>query len=284
MNAIALQNVSKKFKGFEIDNINIEVPQGYITGFIGPNGSGKSTVIRMILDMVKPDTGNIEVIGNSNTTKAVKEKIGFVYDSLYLYEDFNLKRAKSFISMLYPDWDETLYEKYLERFQLPEKKKLKKFSQGMKMKASLLFALSHRPEIIIMDEPTSGLDPIFRRELLEELQELMVNEKQTIFFSTHITQDLDQIADHIIFIYNGKLQFQKTMEDIKDNYYLIKGSKDQLDLDIEKLLLGYKINNHGFTGLIYGNQQLFTDLEGDFVLERATLEDIMYYMTRKGRM
>lgn len=282
MDAIRLENVSKRFKGFAIENLNMQVPKGLITGFIGPNGSGKSTVIRMILDAIQPDQGDIRIFGKQNDDMATKQNIGFVYDSLHMYGDLTLKKLKSFFAPLYPTWDEELYQQYVEKFELPERKKIKKFSKGMKMKTSLLLALSHRPELIIMDEPTSGLDPIFRRELLEHLQELMVNENQTIFFSTHITQDLDKIADYIIYIYKGKLQFQKTMDDIQSNFYLLKGAPDQLDNDLRNLLIGYKESPQGFTGLINGNWTLFAGLEHEFVLEPASLEDIMYYMTRKG--
>ena len=280
MTAIHMQNITKRFKGFAIEDLTIAVPAGYITGFIGPNGSGKSTVIRMIMGLVHPDEGEITIFGKSHDDSSLKQHIGFVYDQLYFYEDLTLKKAKNVIAPLYDDWDEDLYQKYLENFALPERKKIKTFSQGMKMKASLLFALSHRPRLIIMDEPTSGLDPIFRRQLLEHLQELMVNEKQTIFFSTHITQDLDKIADHIIFIYNGKLQLQQTLEDMKEQYYLVKGTPDQLDADLRNLLIGVQETPRGFTGLINGKKSLFAGLEEDFILEPANLEDIMYYMTQ----
>lgn len=280
MTAIHMQNVTKRFKGFAIEDLTITVPEGYITGFIGPNGSGKSTVIRMMMGLVHPDEGEITIFGKPHNDPLLKQQIGFVYDQLYLYDDFTLKQAKNIVASLYHNWDENLYQKYLETFRLPERKKIKTFSQGMKMKASLLFALSHRPQLIIMDEPTSGLDPIFRRQLLDHLQELMVDEKQTIFFSTHITQDLDKIADHIIFIYNGRLQLQKTLEDIKEQYYLVKGTPDQLDADLRNLLIGVQETPRGFTGLINGRKSLFAGLEDDFVIEPADLEDIMYYMTQ----
>lgn len=280
MTAIHMQNVTKRFKGFAIEDLTITVPEGYITGFIGPNGSGKSTVIRMMMGLVHPDEGEITIFGKPHNDPLLKQQIGFVYDQLYLYDDFTLKQAKNIVASLYHNWDENLYQKYLETFRLPERKKIKTFSQGMKMKVSLLFALSHRPRLIIMDEPTSGLDPIFRRQLLDHLQELMVDEKQTIFFSTHITQDLDKIADHIIFIYNGRLQLQKTLEDIKEQYYLVKGTPDQLDADLRKLLIGVQETPRGFTGLINGRKSLFAGLEDDFVIEPADLEDIMYYMTQ----
>lgn len=283
MVGIRLEHVSKKFKEFEIRDINFTVPQGYITGFIGPNGSGKSTIIKMIMDVIRPDEGNISIFNQHNGQVELKQKIGFVYDTLHLYEEFNIKKAKAMIAPLYHHWDEDLYQKYLTKFELPEKKNIKKFSKGMKMKTSLLFALSHRPELIIMDEPTSGLDPIFRRELLEELQELMINEQQTIFFSTHITQDLDQIADHIIFIYQGKLQFQQSMDDIQEKFAIIKGENSQLDEDLKNLLKGYKKTSQGFTGLFEGDLSFFQGVEDEFVIERATLEDIMYYTIRGTR-
>ncbi|WP_061569845.1 ABC transporter ATP-binding protein [Caldibacillus debilis] len=280
MDGIRVENISKRWKGFKIENLNFTVPQGYITGFIGPNGSGKSTVIRMIMGVTKPDEGEIRIFGKPNDDIRQKRKIGFVYDTLFLYEEFNIKKAKALIAPLYPDWDEGLYQKYLHEFELPERKKIKKFSQGMKMKTSLLFALSHRPELIIMDEPTSGLDPVFRRELLEELQEFMVNERQTIFFSTHITQDLDQIADYIIFINRGKLQFQKSMEEIREQFFLVKGPMEQLDNDLKNLFAGWKKTSGGFTGLYAGDPSFIMGLK-DFLVEPATLEDIMYFMTRK---
>lgn len=280
MTAIHMQNITKRFKGFAIEDLTITVPEGYITGFIGPNGSGKSTVIRMMMGLVHPDEGEITIFGKPHNDPSLKQQIGFVYDQLYLYDDFTLKQAKNIVASLYHNWDEDRYQKYLETFSLPERKKIKTFSQGMKMKASLLLALSHRPRLIIMDEPTSGLDPIFRRQLLDHLQELMVDEKQTIFFSTHITQDLDKIADHIIFIYNGRLQLQKTLEDIKEQYYLVKGTPDQLDADLRNLLIGVQETPRGFTGLINGRKSLFEGLEEEFVIEPADLEDIMYYMTQ----
>lgn len=282
MEAIKLRQVTKRVKGFAMEDINLTVPQGLITGFIGPNGSGKSTTIRLIMDIIKPDQGDIFLFGERNTNANVKKRIGFVYDNLYMYADFTLNKIKSFSAPLYPDWDEQRYRKYVDKFRLPERKKIKTFSKGMRMKTSLLFALAHRPELIIMDEPTSGLDPIFRRELLEELQELMVDEKQTIFFSTHMTTDLDQIADEIVFIYGGKIVLQKSMADIRDEYYLVKGTNEQLDADLKKLFLGHKETSQGFTGLMQGKRSLFHGLEEEFMIEPASLEDIMYYMTRKG--
>lgn len=280
MNAVEFHHVSKKRKDFIIDDLNITIPKGYITGFVGPNGSGKTTTIQMLMDIVQADQGNIKLFGKSHHHHESKQNIGFVYDDLYMYEELSIKKIKSFIAPLYENWNERLFQKYLTSFELPLKKKIKHFSKGMKMKCSLLFALAHEPEFIIMDEPTSGLDPIFRRELIELLQELMVNDGQTIFLSTHITTDLDRIADHIIFIHEGKVLLQKSMEEIRDQFHLVKGDLSILDADIKEFFVHIKENNHGFTGLYKGDPTMFYDF-GEAIVEGATLEDIMYFMTRK---
>jgi len=211
-------NVTKIRKNFSIQNLNITISQGYITGFIGPNGSGKTTTIQMMMDILQIDSGDIKLFGTSHKNHQSKQKIGFVYYDLYMYEEFNIKKMKSLIAPLYDTWNEELFHNYLEKFELPLQKKLKKFSKGMKMKCSLLFALAHEPEFIVMDEPTAGLDPIFRRELLELLQELMVRENQTIFLSTHITTDLDRIADHIVFITKVKLFSRNRWRKFANNF------------------------------------------------------------------
>ena len=283
MNIVEFKNVTKKRKDFSIDNLNITVPRGYITGFIGPNGSGKTTTIQMMMDILQMDSGDIKLFGTSHKDHHSKQKVGFVYDDLYMYDEFTIKKMKSLIAPLYHSWNEELFQAYLEKFELPQRKKIKKFSKGMKMKCSLLFALTHEPEFIVMDEATSGLDPVFRRELLELLQELMVRENQTIFLSTHITTDLDRIADQIIFIYKGKIILEQTMEYIREQFHVIKGHKELLDADTRTLFNGIRENEVGFTGIFEGDPSLFDEFKDDVVIERATLEDIMYFMTRKER-
>src|SRR5690625_2990160 len=172
MNTVEFNNVCKKRKDFMIENLDLTIPQGYITGFIGPNGSGKTTTIQLMMDILQLDEGDIQIFGTSHKDHHSKQKIGFVYDDLYMYEEFTIQKMGSFIAPLYETWNDELFQRYLKTFELPLRKKIKRFSKGMKMKCSLLFALSHEPEFIVMDEPTSGLDPIFRRELLDLLQEL----------------------------------------------------------------------------------------------------------------
>lgn len=283
MNTVELNHVSKKLKGFAIDDLTLTVPQGYVTGFIGPNGSGKSTTIQLMMDVLKPDTGEIKLYNEPNTKASTKQKIGFVYDELYMYDNFTIKKMKAFIAPLYDNWSDTLFKKYLRAFQLPIKMKLKHFSKGMKMKCSLLFALAHNPEFIIMDEPTAGLDPVFRRELIDLLQELMVDEKRTIFFSTHITTDLDRMADYIVFINHGKLVFQKSIEELQENYHIVKGKSALLDPDMRRLFSGVRETPQGFTALLEGDAGLFDAFEDEVIVEKASLEDIMYFKTKRNR-
>lgn len=276
---IEFRNVSKQFKGFAIEEMDLQVKKGFVTGFIGANGAGKSTTIKLMMNLLRPDKGEVRVFGLDYATheKAIKERIGFVYDSNVFYEGLNLKDIKRIVAPAYKQWDDALFRKYVNQFELPMNKAIKTFSKGMQMKASLALSLSHQAELLIMDEPTAGLDPIFRRELLDLLQEIMLDGERTIFFSTHITSDLDRIADYIAFIKSGKLMFNQSIHDIAENYGVIKGSLDLLDRDTEKTLLHVNRTSLGFEALtadVQHTKTVFSDLA---LIEKATLEDIMYF-------
>lgn len=276
---IELQDVSKQFKGFSIEHMNLQVKQGFITGFIGANGAGKTTTIKMIMNLLKSDAGKIQLFGMDYETheKAIKERIGFVYDSNVFYKGMNLKDIRRTVGPAYKNWDDTIFYQYVERFELPLNKAIKTFSKGMQMKASLAVALSHHAELIIMDEPTAGLDPIFRRELLNILQDIMVDGKRTIFFSTHITTDLDRIADYIALVDDGALIFNQTIESIAEQYALVKGRTELLDRDTEEAFIRIHRAPTGFEALT-NDVQAVEGIFGDtVVIERASLEDIMYY-------
>lgn len=278
-NVIELKNVTKKFKGFSVNNINLQVKRGFVTGFIGANGAGKSTTIKTMMNLLKPDAGEVKLFGLDYKTheKEIKERIGFVYDGNIFFEGLNLKDIKRIVAPAYKHWDDPLFDQYVEQFELPLNKAIKTFSKGMQMKASLAIALSHHAELIIMDEPTAGLDPIFRRELLDLLQELMVDGNRTIFFSTHITTDLDRIADYIAFIQKGKLVFNQSIHDVAKNYALVKGELNLLDRDTEKAFVHIHRASTGFEALT-DNIKAVKNIFGDTVIiERASLEDIMYY-------
>ncbi|MDE5414360.1 ABC transporter ATP-binding protein [Alkalihalobacterium chitinilyticum] len=282
-NVVELRNVTKKYKDFAVKNIDLQVKQGFVTGFIGANGAGKSTTIKMMMNLIKPDDGEIKLFGLDYKTheKAIKERIGFVYDGNVFYEGMNLKDIKRIVGPAYKRWDDSLFYQYVEQFELPLNKAIKTFSKGMQMKASLAIALSHHAELIIMDEPTAGLDPIFRRELLDLLQDLMVDGSRTILFSTHITSDLDRIADYIAFIQRGELVFNQSIHEVAENYALVKGGLDLLDRDTEKAFVRIHRAPTGFEALTDNVKDVNNIFGQSVVIEPASLEDIMYYM--KGR-
>lgn len=283
-NVIELVNVSKKFKGFSVNNIDLQVKQGFVTGFIGANGGGKSTTIKMMMNLLKPDAGEVKLFGLDYKTheKAIKDRIGFVYDGNVFFEGLNLKDIKRIVKPAYKNWDDTVFNQYIDQFELPLNKAIKTFSKGMQMKASLAIALSHNAELIIMDEPTAGLDPIFRRELMVLLQELMIDGNRTIFFSTHITTDLDRIADYIALIQSGNLIFNQSIHEVAENYALVKGRLELLDRETEKAFVHVHRATTGFEALT-DNIKAVNNTFGDaVVIDRASLEDIMYYL--KGRV
>jgi len=282
---IELNQVTKTFKNFSIENMDLAVKKGFVTGFIGANGAGKSTTIKMMMNLLRPDKGKVKVFGQDYTTheKEIKERIGFVYDGNVFFEGLNLKDIKRIVAPAYKRWDDTLFYHYVTQFELPLNKSIKTFSKGMQMKASLALALSHHAELIIMDEPTAGLDPIFRRELLNLLQELMIDGSRTIFFSTHMTTDLDRIADYIAFIQNGKLIFNQSVHNLSENYALVKGGLDLLDQDTERAFIDVHRAPTGFEALTDNIQAVKHIFEDSVVMEQASLEDIMYYYKKGGR-
>lgn len=283
-NVIELRNVSKSFKGFELKDVSISVKKGFVTGFIGENGAGKSTTIKLIMNLLQPDSGEITLFGLNykQHEKEIKQRIGFVFDQNVFYENLTLLEMKSLIAPIYKNWDNAAFNHYVDMFELPLKQRLSTFSKGMMMKASLAVALSHHPELIIMDEPTSGLDPIFRRELLGVLRDIMQDGERTIFFSTHITTDLERIADYITFIHNGRHIFSKEYYSIQEDYAIVKGDLNLLDRDTEQEFVAIRKTNYGFEALT-NNKKRVEKLFGDAVLlEKPTLEDIMLY-TKKGK-
>lgn len=280
---VELENVTKRFKGFSVENLNLQVNKGFINGFIGSNGAGKSTTIKLMMNLLSPDEGRVRVFGLDYATheKEIKERIGFVYDGNVFYEGMNLKDIQRIVGPAYKRWDQTAFNRFIEQFELPLNKPVKTFSKGMQMKASLALALSHEAELIIMDEPTAGLDPIFRRELLDLLQEIMLDGERTIFFSTHITTDLDRVADYITFIKEGRLIFNETIHHVMENYGLVKGRLELLDRDTEKLFIQVNRTSAGFEGLTANIREMKKQFKDTAVIEPASLEDIMYYS--KGR-
>ncbi|MCQ4923439.1 ABC transporter ATP-binding protein [Tissierella carlieri] len=280
---LEIKNLTKDFNKFKLDNVSFRLEPGYIMGFIGPNGAGKSTTIKLIMNLLKKDSGEIKVFGKDHIQfeKEIKNRIGFVYDESYFYEDLTIRQMKNIIAPFYKKWDEKLFNKYIKDFDLDLNQKIKKLSKGMKMKFSLAIALSHNADLIIMDEPTSGLDPIFRSEILDVLYSIIQDEKKSIFFSTHITTDLEKIADYITFINKGKIVFSKSKDEILESYGVIKGGKNLLDRDTRKEFIGLRETNVGFEGLAENPQRLKKLFGSEILIEKPTLEDIMVYSVRR---
>ena len=282
MNSIEIRNLQKNYKNFSLTIDNLDIPEGYITGFIGPNGSGKTTTIKSLLGMVKPDSGEIKILNaDINKDTKTKESIAYVGDESGFLEESTLSNLHKIISKFYTNWDEELYKKYINKFQINESKTYKDLSKGQKKQFELIIALSHHPKLLIMDEPTSSLDPIIRNEFLELIQDHMEMDNMTVFYSTHITTDLDKSADYIVMIYKGKILLKGEKDEILDNHVIVKSKKDLIDASIKKDFISLKEYDFGFEGLISNRKKAYELFGNEAIYEKCTLEDILLYYTRR---
>jgi ABC-2 type transport system ATP-binding protein len=282
-NILEIKNLRKTFKDFTLNDISFSLPKGYITGFIGPNGSGKTTTIKLIMNLLKKDGGEIKVFGldHIRQEKEVKNRIGFVYDESHFYEELTVEEMKRIIAPVYEKWDEQQFQSYIGKFALPRNKKIKELSRGMKVKFSLAVALSHHADLLIMDEPTSGLDPVVRSDILDILYALIQDENKGVFFSTHITSDLDRIADYIVMIYNGEILFCTRKDELMENHAVVKGNLSLLDTVRSRNLVGIRKSSYGFEALSTDKGTAAAFAKEGAVIDKPTLEDIMLYYTRK---
>lgn len=277
-NVIEIKGVTKDYGDFKLDNINMVVPKGGICGFIGQNGAGKTTTIRLILDIIKADSGEIRVWDSDMSVngKELKESIGVVYDEMGFHEFMTPKQLDKMFRNIYKNWDSNEFREYLNRFSLPFNKKCGDFSRGMRMKLQIAVALSHKAKLLIMDEPTSGLDPIVRAEMLDIFQEFVTDEEHTILFSSHITSDLERIADWIVFINRGKVFLSGNREELLEKHGIIKCSDEEKN----KIDNQYIVGNRSFA---YGVEVMVNDRKAcmkeypDLVMDRAGLEDILTF-------
>lgn len=229
---LRVKNLNKSYKNFSLTDVSFSLSEGCITGFIGINGAGKTTTLRTILNLAKKDSGNIQFFGldMDKNEQQIKNRIGVVFDDGCFYEELSMAEMKSILASAYTDWSEQDFKHYMDMFSLDPKRKINTLSKGMKMKYALTLALAHNAELLIMDEPTSGLDPLSRSQLLNVLNDYMENGGKGVLFSTHITSDLDKIADMLIMIHNGRIAFQEEKDFLLDNYRIIKGDKKLLRL------------------------------------------------------
>lgn len=273
---LRVKNLNKSYKNFSLTDVSFSLSEGCITGFIGINGAGKTTTLRTILDLAKKDSGNIQFFGldMDKNEQQIKNRIGVVLDDGCFYEELSMAEMKSILASAYTDWSEQDFKHYMDMFSLDPKRKINTLSKGMKMKYALTLALAHNAELLIMDEPTSGLDPLSRSQLLNVLNDYMENGGKGVLFSTHITSDLDKIADMLIMIHNGRIVFQEEKDFLLDNYRIIKGDKKLLTENIRQLFLNITETAFGFTSVTRHAARVQSYLP-DAITERPTIEDIM---------
>ncbi|ROR25760.1 ABC-2 type transport system ATP-binding protein [Mobilisporobacter senegalensis] len=282
-NSLKISNLTKQYDGFHLDHINLNLKQGSIMGFIGENGAGKSTTIKSIINLVHPDEGDIEILGMNmkENESAIKEQIGVVFDECHFHDSLTSLDINLFMSKIYSNWDEKIYFNYLKRFKIPEKKIIKEYSRGMKMKLSIAVALSHNPKLLLLDEATSGLDPVIRNEILDVFYDFIQDEEHSILMSSHITSDLEQIADYITFIHEGKIVFSDSKDNILDNYAVIKCSKADFTLIDSSYIVGTRNNSYSYEILTNRKSDAKKNYK-NLVIDSASLEDIMLFYGKGG--
>ena len=273
---LEVKNLNKKYKDFQLKNVNLSLPKGMIMGLIGENGAGKTTTIKAILNIINTDSGEIKIFGldNKKEEKKIKQDIGVVLDDSFLSEYLNPIDINKIMKNFYQNWDEKLYFKYIDEFKLPKNKISKDYSSGMKMKLKIAVALSHHPKLLILDEPTSGLDPVARNEILDIFQDFIQDEEHAILVSSHITSDLEHIADYITFINNGEMVLTKTKDELLDRYGIVKCSEQEFKKINKTDYLKYKKNRYKYEILVE-NKNEFKRKYDIQIIDKPTIEDIM---------
>ena len=283
-NAIEIKDLTKRYDGFTLDHVSFNVPRGSIMGFIGQNGAGKTTTIHSILNVIRKDEGEIKIFGLDHVAHEieVKEQMAAVFDELPFPEDLNAKALSRVLAGIYKEWDDQRFQSYLERFQLPYKKKFSKFSKGMKMKLQLASALSHNAKLLVMDEATTGLDPVVRNEFLDLFLEFIQEENHSILMSSHITSDLEKVADYVTFIDRGKILLTGMKDEILDQHGVIKCSKADFAQIDPKDFISARLTDFGAELLVADRAKAAKDYAG-LVLDKTTLEEIMLFYVSAGK-
>ncbi|MBR1422972.1 MAG: ABC transporter ATP-binding protein [Ruminococcus sp.] len=283
-NAIEIKDLTKRYDGFTLDKLSFNVPKGSIMGFVGQNGAGKSTTINTILNIIKPDAGSINIFGLDHIKEenTIKKDISAVFDELPFHEELNANQLNKVLKNIFSQWSTETFQGYLDRFALPSKKRFAKFSKGMKMKLQIAAALSHNAKLLIMDEATTGLDPVVRNEILDIFLEFLQDENNSILMSSHITSDLEKIADSVTFIDRGKLLLTGYKDDILSSHGIIKCSKkDYSDLD-KNDIVSARLTDFGAEALISDRAACEKKYSGA-VIDSATLEEIMLYYVNRDK-
>ena len=283
-NVIEIKGVTKDYGDFKLDNISFAVPKGSVCGFIGQNGAGKTTTIQIILDAINKDSGEVYVFGKSmdKDSAAIREDIGVVFDEMGFHDFLTAKQINTIMKNIYKNWNEETYFAYLKRFSLPVRKACGSFSRGMRMKLQIAVALSHEAKLLIMDEPTSGLDPVVRNEMLQIFREYVIEEDHTILLSSHITEDLEKLADEVVFIDGGKIVLQGNKDEMLEKHGILRCKKEELKTIRESLIVSAEVSSFGAEVLV-NDRKTAGKLYPTLVIEPAGLEEIMIYYVNKAK-
>ncbi len=278
-NAIEINNLCKYYSNFSLKNINISIPTGICCGFVGTNGSGKTTTLKAMLGMIKKDDGEVRLLGKADGDVTAKKDIGVMFDQPYFQEDWTALDIEKGIKPFYPNWNGEEYRKYLSRFEINPKIKFKNLSRGMKMKLAIAVNLAHEAKLLLLDEPTGGLDPVAREEFLDMLQDYMINEDRTILFSTHITSDLERIADMIVYISNGSIVFSGYKDDLLNKYCVVKGGA--IPENKRQFAIGIRENSYGYECLM--DIEHIGGFDANTIIEKATIDNIVVFFERGSK-
>jgi len=280
--AIDIKGLTKHYKDFSLENLTLQLHTECILGLVGENGAGKSTTIRLIMDAIRRDAGQVSVFGVDNQSKefqSVKEDIGVVLDEICVPEILNARQFGQIMANTYQNWDQSAYDRWLQNFQLNPGKKIKDYSRGMTMKLSIAAALSHHAKLLLLDEATSGLDPMLRDELLDVFADFAVEEGHAVLLSSHIVSDLEKICDYIAFLHRGKLALCEEKDVLLDRFGLLKCSKEEIAQVPAQAIHGKRLNSYGVEALV--ERELAPH---GLLVERATLENIILYLARDDSM
>ncbi len=282
-NAIEIRNLSKVYDGFQLRDVDITLPKGYIMGFIGENGAGKTTTIKAMLDIINTDGGQISILGETfgkgkRLDKGVREHIGVVMEDTGFPDDASYEDINMIMRHCYRTWDSGRFTGYMQRFRLPPKKKIKEYSKGMKMKLAIAVALSHACKLLILDEATGGLDPVARDEILDIFREFIQDEECSVFMSSHILSDLEKICDYVTFIKDGRIIFSESRDELLEKYGILKCGKEEFAAVDEAAIVSYKVNSFNIEALVERDK-----INPAFTVDEAEIEDIMIYFAREAR-
>lgn len=274
--AIEVKGLTKQYDSFSLKGIDLVVPKGYIMGLIGENGAGKSTTIKAILNLIHKDSGTINILGYDHQTYEllVKQQIGVVFDECHFPDQLKPKDLSLIMKNIYQSWDNDGYYNYLQQFKLPENQIIKEFSRGMKMKLSLAVALAHHPKLLILDEPTSGLDPIVRNEILDIFLDFIQDEEHSILMSSHITTDLEKVADYITFVHDGTIIFSESKDTLLNDYGIIKCRTQEFEKIDPTDIMTYRQSSYSYEVLVK-NKKAMSNKYRQLIIDEPTIEQLM---------